>query len=266
MIDRQAESGAAGATRESKAGARLGFRLLTYNIHKAIGVDRRFDPDRIGSVIRHYDPDIALLQEVDRYAPRSGRLDLASHLANLLDHRHRAVSMNVHLKQGRYGNATLTRFPISRQYHIDLTISWRKRRGAQHTRIHVRNGHMVRTVDVFNVHLGLSARERNRQVRMLLESPDVRRLGADDAVIVAGDVNDWRGLLPPLMENEGGFRFARAATGRPIRTFPSYAPTGALDRVFFRGPLSVTHVARSRLSVARVASDHLPLIVDFEFV
>lgn len=257
--------GASPAGSEGQA-SRPGFRLFTYNIHKAIGVDRRFDPERIARVIRHYDPDIVLLQEVDRYAPRSGRLDLASHLANLLEHPHRAVSMNVHLKHGRYGNATLTRFPIGRQRQIDLTISWRKRRGAQHTRIHVRDAGVTRDVDVFNVHLGLSARERNRQARLLLASDDMRRLKDDDAVVIAGDVNDWRGLLPPLMGREGGFHCARGGSGRSIRTFPSYAPAGALDRVFFRGPLAMTHIARSRLKVARLASDHLPLIVDFEFV
>ncbi|MGE3181508.1 MAG: endonuclease/exonuclease/phosphatase family protein, partial [Phycisphaerae bacterium] len=44
------------------------LKLLTYNIHKAIGVDRQFSPERIVEIIEHYDPDICLLQEVDRGA------------------------------------------------------------------------------------------------------------------------------------------------------------------------------------------------------
>ena len=37
------------------------LRILTYNIHRAIGVDRRFRPDRITSIIGYYHPDIVML-------------------------------------------------------------------------------------------------------------------------------------------------------------------------------------------------------------
>ena len=90
------------------------FRVLTYNIHKAIGVDREFAPDRIVDVLRHHDADVALLQEVDRGVPRSDHLDLASYLARRLEYRYRAVGMNVFMKKGKYGNATLSHFPIGR--------------------------------------------------------------------------------------------------------------------------------------------------------
>jgi len=40
-------------------------RFASYNIHRAIGVDRRFRPDRIADILQDHDPDIALLQEVD---------------------------------------------------------------------------------------------------------------------------------------------------------------------------------------------------------
>jgi endonuclease/exonuclease/phosphatase family metal-dependent hydrolase len=38
------------------------LRVMTYNIHRAIGVDRRFRPERIVEILRHYDPDVVLLQ------------------------------------------------------------------------------------------------------------------------------------------------------------------------------------------------------------
>src|SRR5215510_12941379 len=94
----------------NRAGMR--FRVLTYNIHKAIGVDGQFAPARIVEIIRYHNPDLVLLQEVDRHALRSERMDLASVVGRALEFPYRAVSMNVHMKVGRYGNATLSRFPI----------------------------------------------------------------------------------------------------------------------------------------------------------
>ena len=60
-------------------------RLLTWNIHKGIGgIDRRYRPDRIVEVIRHYEPDVVLLQEVDEGAHHRlvlGIADFAEDLA-----------------------------------------------------------------------------------------------------------------------------------------------------------------------------------------
>ena len=50
------------------------LRILTYNIHRAIGLDRRFRPERIVRILDHYKADVCLLQEVDEGAPRSREL------------------------------------------------------------------------------------------------------------------------------------------------------------------------------------------------
>lgn len=250
----------------SRAADVLALRLVTYNIHRAVGVDRRFSPERIAEVLRHHDADVVLLQEVDRGVARAGHTDLASLLARLLEYRYRAVGMNVHRRTGRYGNATLARFPIGRQRNIDLSVRWMVRRGAQHTRIHLPVVGQDVQLDVFNVHLGLSAMERRKQALLLLESPDVRRLAPTDACVIAGDTNDWRGVLHRRHFAPAGWRCATSdqRQRRAVRTFPSFAPTGALDRVYYRGPLRVVSAHRSRLGLARVASDHLPVIVNFE--
>lgn len=243
------------------------FRLLTYNIHKAIGADGLFSPERIAAILEHHDADVVLLQEVDRGVPRSNHLDLASHLARALRYTHRAVGMNVFLKRGKYGNATLSRFVISRQDNINLTVGRRKRRGAQHTSISVPKRGRTVAVDVFNIHLGLSAQERRQQVMRLLSSRDVANVDESRACIVAGDMNDWPGVLKRRCFVPAGF--ACATNRRPgsrwsIKTYPSYAPAGGLDKIFWRGPLRLLHVHRSRLRLAKVASDHLPVIAEFE--
>jgi endonuclease/exonuclease/phosphatase family metal-dependent hydrolase len=246
------------------------LRVLSYNIHRAIGVDRRFRPDRIESIIGYYGPDVALLQEVDEGAPRSRELDLGRELARSLGYEHFAIGHNVTLRKGRYGNATLSRWPILRERNIDLTIGLRKRRGCQHTRIAVRPPHgRERVLEAFNLHLGLSARERERQVGLLVRSREFASLPFDVPCVIGGDYNDWRSLLRPIFVELLAFRSAtggNARRERPIATFPSFFPQGALDRVYYRGPVRLLGVRRCRLNLSRVASDHLPVIADFELL
>lgn len=243
------------------------LRVLTYNIHRAIGVDRRFRPERIIEILRHHDADVVLLQEVDEGAPRSRELDLAKELAASSGYPHFAVGHNVSLRKGRYGNATLSRFPILRERNIDLSIaeSW-IRRGCQHTSVLVEEGRPP--LEVFNLHLGLSARERQKQVDLLARSHELSRVDDSTAVLVGGDFNDWRSLLWPVFTDGLGFRSAtdnRVGRRRPLATYPSFSPQGPLDRIYFRGPLRLAGIHRCRLQVARVASDHLPVMAEFDF-
>jgi endonuclease/exonuclease/phosphatase family metal-dependent hydrolase len=244
------------------------LKVLTYNIHRAIGVDRRFRPERIAAILNHHDADLVLLQEVDDGAPRSQQLDLAKELAHVSGYPHFAVGHNVSLKKGRYGNATLSRFPILRERNIDLSVagSW-IRRGCQHTSVQVPSRESP--LEVFNLHLGLSARERLEQVSLLVHSHEFSSAPDGTGVLVGGDFNDWRSQLWPLFTDSLGFQSAtdkRTGRRRAIATYPSFSPQGALDRLYFRGPLRLTGVHRCRLKVARVASDHLPVMAELELL
>lgn len=243
---------------------------MTYNIHRAIGLDRRFRLDRIVKIVADHDVDIVLLQEVDDGVPRSLRMNLAKELAEELDYPHYAVGHNVSLRKGRYGNATLSRFPILRERNIDLTVGNRKRRGCQHTTIDVGpDGAQRRQLEVFNLHLGLSARERERQAGTLARSREFVDLGRQTACLLGGDFNDWRSLLRAFFVEALGFRCATDRTRRlrpqAIKTYPSFSPSAAPDRIYFRGGLRLLSVARCRHQIARVASDHLPVTAHFEF-
>lgn len=240
------------------------LRILTYNIHRAIGVDRRFRPERIVEILRHHDADVVLLQEVDEGAPRSREMDLGRALASALAFPYVAVGHNVTLRKGRYGNATLSRFPILRERNIDLTIGLRKRRGCQHTTLlPIESGPPL---EVFNLHLGLSARERAQQVELLVRSSEFAQMALEGPCLIGGDFNDWRSLLRPIFTQGLGFHCAtdrRSGTQQPIATYPAFSPRGGLDRVYYRG-LQALGAHRCRLDVSRVASDHLPVVVDFE--
>jgi len=244
------------------------FKVLTYNIHRAIGVDRRFRPERIVQILTHHDADVVLLQEVDEGAPRSRELDLARELAREAGYDHVAAGYNVSLRKGRYGNALLSRWPVILHRNIDLTVDDRKRRGCLHARLKIEGGHdQTHELDVFNLHLGLSSRERTRQIGMLARSAEFLATARNAPCLVAGDFNDWRSELLPIFIEIFEFKSAtRDRFGEPaaIRTYPSFSPTAALDKIYFRGPIRLLGARGCRLGLSRVASDHLPVVAEFE--
>ncbi len=240
----------------------LNFRLITYNIHKGIGgVDRKYRPDRVIATLRHYAPDVLLLQEVDEDAPRSRHDRQAELLSDALGLPHRVYQPNVQRKVGRYGNAILSRFPLTDVRDIDLTIPFKKRRRALVAHCRVRHEQQTRTLLLLNVHLGLAGFERTIQLRRLLTSDTVRHARADTGVIIAGDYNDVWGTLGKRVLEPAGFK----AACRRRKTFPAVLPIRPLDRVYYRGDLAVDRSFASRMLLARQASDHLPLVVDFQF-
>jgi len=242
------------------------IRLLTWNIHKCIGgLDRRYDPERIRETIAHYGPDVALLQEVDNAVKRSNKDRQVDLLGELLGMRHRSYFPNVAIRTGgEYGNAILSRFPLTDTQNIDLSIKYKKKRSVLHGRYRVRlNGHRgkhTRTLHIYNMHLGLSGAERKVQLRKFLESHPFNGLHERTPIVVAGDLNDVWGTLGPKLLEPAGFR----GIGRVLRTFPAYAPVRALDSVYVRGQVKIVKVFRAKVQVARRASDHLPLIADLE--
>ncbi len=237
------------------------FRLLTYNIHKGIGgIDRRYDLARIVDTIAHYQPDVALLQEVDDGAPRSLLHCQVEMLADALALPHRSFQRNVRLKIGHYGNALLSRFPLTDVVDVDLTIPFKKRRAALVARCHATVGEHTRTVAIANVHLGLAGFERTMQLRRLLTTDMLTHLRHETPLIVGGDFNDVYGNLGRRVMQPAGFQLASGHG----RTFPAAAPFRRLDRVFFRGGVHACEAFVGHTALARVASDHLPVIVDFE--
>jgi endonuclease/exonuclease/phosphatase family metal-dependent hydrolase len=239
------------------------MRLLVWNIHKGIGgLDGHYAPGRIVDVIRHHEPDVVLLQEVDDGCPRSGCDRQVDLLGDILGLKHRAYAPNVTLARGWYGNATLSRHPILHQENVSLRFGPKKPRGALVTDIVVEEGGHHRRVHIVNLHLGLSGVERRWQAQRLLDSPALAHLTRASRLVLAGDFNDWSGSVPRLLARNYGLRCVTGRGALATRTFPAFGPLGALDRVLVRGALSCTRHFASRLELARVASDHLPVVVE----
>lgn len=237
-------------------------RIVTYNIHKGIGgVDRRYRLDRVAEALSHCQPDIALLQEVDDGVPRSRHERQVELLADATGLTHVAYQQNVSLTLGHYGNAVLSRFPLTSAEDLDLSVPMKKRRRAQLVRFRVPVGRHTRSLLVVNVHLGLSSIERQFQLRRLLQRHPLAQASRKLPVAIGGDYNDVYGNLGRRIMFPQGF----ASVGQRIRTFPAVMPVRPLDRIFYRGAWELHHAFACHNAVARQASDHLPLVAEFTF-
>ena len=104
---------------------------------------------------------------------------------------------------------------------------------------------------VIVTHLGLRPGERRFQVRRLL---DVLTLEGDRLTIVMGDINEWLPGSRPLRWLHG--RLGRAPA---LRTFPSFLPLLALDRIWVWPRKALQGIDVHDTPAARIASDHLPI-------
>ncbi len=237
------------------------FRIVTYNVHKCRGLDRKVSPERIAEVLDEVDADIIALQEILRVPRRDPEHDQVAYIAARLGITHCAFGDNRPLQGGTYGNATLSRFPIEGWRNYNITHGRRERRGCLRTDVQLSPGALVHFI---NIHLGTSFMERRAQARMLL-SPDLLLSSEFTAPrIVAGDFNEWtRGLASRMLT--GQFKSAERQSGKQLkRSYPGVLPVLHLDHVYYDQELRLRkfHLHRSR--TALIASDHLPLVAEFE--
>lgn len=223
--------------------------VSSYNIHRGLGLDRRLDLDRIASVIAEISPDVIGLQEVIRENGRAHH-DQAAYLAAQLG---MTLVMGVvrPYREGTYGNAVLSRLPVLGWAACDLSHGAREPRACLRVDLDIEG----RPLHVFNCHFGLALRERRQQVTLLGRFiRDIAALAGPR--VVMGDFNEWHpGPVSRALKREFSSPMRRMR-----RTHPAVFPLFALDRLYWDVELEGRefHVHASRL--ARVASDHLPIV------
>jgi endonuclease/exonuclease/phosphatase family metal-dependent hydrolase len=221
--------------------------VATWNIHGAIGADRRYAPSRIIDVLKEVDADVVALQEV---ASQQEHEDFLVTLEKGTGYH--VVAGPLRQRRGTdFGNALLSRFPVTNVAHLDLAINNYEPRGAIDVCLDVGQSTPLR---VIGTHLGLRPGERREQVKRLLA---VVERDVPHPTLLMGDLNEWYLLGRPLRWLHAHFR----ATPSPA-TFPSRRPVFALDRIWVTPARCLTRVARHASPLARIASDHLPLTAD----
>lgn len=239
-------------------------RIVTYNVHRCVGNDRRLDVGRIAAVLAELNPDVVALQELDVGRRRTNHVDQAHEIAQRLEmthHFHAALQV----EEERYGDAILTAYPERLVKSGPLPGYPRMKglepRGALWVEVEVDG----RPLQILNTHLGLVPREQQIQAQHLagpawLEHPDCRW-----PAILLGDFNAtasslvYRTLTHRLQPAR---RLARRK--QPSSTFPSPLPVLRIDHHFVSPGIEVQDVFAPFDPLSRVASDHLPLVMDFE--
>ncbi len=223
---------------------------MTWNIHGAVGRNRRFDLARVVALIQRHEPDIVALQEIDSRRPGTGADNPFVVLQEALG-RHGIGAKSITTTDGEYGQVLISRWPLAACEVFDISYREREPRRAIRAEIDTPLG----PLRVIATHLGLSVGERRNQAKALLD------LAGSDAMttVVLGDFNDWfwagsvrqvlAGALPGLTRH---------------RTFPSICPMLRLDRIYCR-PHN-TLVRGWSDTAARHLSDHLPVIADVRIV
>lgn len=231
------------------------LRVMSYNIHVGVGMDKKLDLQRIAGVINREKPDLVGLQEVDRGVKRTEGKDEIAELANMTG-MHSAFAHNLDFQGGQYGVAILSRHPITstdhRKYENKRVA---ERRGMLRVEVNVAG----QTLSFVTTHLDYQyADSRLFETEQLLKFLE----GVKGPLIVSGDFNDEPvGSSYKLML--GGFEdsWVRSRPKGDGFSYPADKPVKRIDYIF-TAPRTVK--AKRAWIVNTLASDHLPLVADVE--
>jgi len=239
----------------------MDLRVVTYNVHRCVGIDKRYRPARIVDVLKEVDADIIALQEVLSQEGGAVEENQARYIADALGY-HYTLGENRQIDGGAYGNVALSRYDLRAVCNHDLSVSGYERRGCLHFDVKVTPADVVH---VFNVHLGTAFLERRHQGRRLTSRSIIKNEELTGAKIVLGDFNEWtRGLATKLLGTHLKSVDIKKHLGRR-KTYPGFLPFMHLDHIYFDGPLELQGLTLHRSRTALMASDHLPLVANFRF-
>lgn len=225
--------------------------FASYNIHKAVGTDRRRDPDRIIKVLREIDADVIALQEADR---RIGDRASVLERAALDDTPWKPVELARRPRSlGWHGNAILIRRTFDVIDAEPVALPMLEPRGAARADLSV-DGTRIRVV---GMHLDLSGLRRRDQIRSVLDH--VGACGTGCPTVLMGDFNQWGASSGAMRAFGPDWRVLD--TGR---SFPSRQPIARLDRIVTSPEWTSVEQHVHHSATAAQASDHLPIVAQLE--
>ena len=233
------------------------LKIVTWNIERGV----RFE--KILATLKAFDPDIVLLQEVDRYCKRSGNLDVARELGRRLGMNWVSAGEFQEIGEARgrtaavTGQAILSRHtifdPSAIVFRDQSSLGWRwnpwqPRRGG---RIALRA--LTAGVLVYSLHLESLGDDQRRSSQLKDVLTDQSRQPALD-VVIAGDFNNATAFRPFLFAGFESAGFVDALGNAPRKTaVQTHRP---IDWLFVRGATQ----ANGRVERVDHASDHYPVI------
>jgi endonuclease/exonuclease/phosphatase family metal-dependent hydrolase len=236
--------------------AKKTLRVMTYNVHVGVGMDKKLDLQRIADVINREHPDLVGLQEVDRGVKRTEGKDEIAELAALTNMKY-AFAHNIDYQGGQYGVAILSRFPIGA---IDHRKFENRREAERRGMIRVEVNADGKTINFVTTHLDYQFDDgRLFEAEQMLRFLQVVK----GPLIVVGDFNDEpSGTTYKLVAQSFDDAWVRSRANDAGLTYPADKPVKRIDYVFTRQ--SDRTKTKKAWVVNTLASDHLPLVVDIE--
>lgn len=220
--------------------------FASYNIRKAVGLDRKRDPERILAVLHEIGADVVALQEADR---RFGQRPTALPRQMLEEHHWQIAPVSLRpLSIGWHGNALLVRRGIEILEAEPLALPTLEPRGA--VRVDLAAGD--KRLRVVGMHLDLSGLRRRHQVQAVLGRLD--QCGGHCPTVLMGDLNEWSPRGGCLRAFDGGWQVLT-----PGRSFPSRQPVAQLDRIVASPDWRCHEQGVHHSALSARGSDHLPV-------
>lgn len=228
------------------------FRVATYNVHKCKGIDWRVSSRRVTDVLCEIASDVVGVQEI--LYSQAEAISSGTGIPFVFG------AVRQHSGEP-YGNAVFTRLVVLSSEQYDLTVRRREPREFLRVSVALSSGEPLH---FFAVHLGTSFFERREQARRFVSTDILERADVKGARIVAGDFNEWtRGLATRMLSEH--LQSADIAMHLNRRsTYPGVIPFLHLDHIYYDPMFQLRAIHLHRTRLALLASDHLPLLADFE--
>jgi endonuclease/exonuclease/phosphatase family metal-dependent hydrolase len=235
------------------------LKIMSYNIHIAVppSTPGKTDIAAIVRTIKNADPDIIALQEVDVNTVRTGKVDQAAVLAEMLKMNYFFAKAIDH-DGGQYGVAILSKYPISEtQIHRLTTLpgTGGEPRVMATSKITLQNGSEIRFAAT---HLDAQQDSANREKQIA----EINAIATSESLplIIAGDFNAQPGSS---VINQMDKVFRRTCQSCEP-TFPVLKPKIAIDFIGHT-PSSKFKVLSHAVIPEHYASDHLPVLATLEY-
>ena len=239
------------------------FRIMSYNVHRCVGMDRKLSPARIARVIARYRPDVVAMQELEHHGSKPGTIHQPEMIAKLLDmdyHFHPAET----IEEEHFGEAILSRHPMRRikagaLSNIHPNFPFSEPRGA----LWVEIDYHGKKIQLVNSHLSVVKWESEIQIAELLGPEWLGHEACQRGpTVFCADMNTlpfWRASSQMKRKLRDVFE------GKAVElsnTFLSTAPLIRIDYIYASPDIQVVDSMNPRMALERIASDHLPVIAD----
>ncbi|MBQ9336016.1 MAG: endonuclease/exonuclease/phosphatase family protein [Lentisphaeria bacterium] len=227
--------------------------IVQWNLHIGIDMTFRWNLKAQADVLNRLNADVTVLNEVDKNCSRTGYTDMTKELATLTGTMFSQFSAARALPpEGLYGNAVLSRYPMSLVGAWLLPSPADERRNMTLMKIDAPVPFLLAFTHLPYRNTPEENLIRVEGVRTIHKLVEENNPGGLPAVLM-GDFNCEPGSDPVKALEKSGWKLKK-----PLPTFPSKKPAVSIDHIFVRD--SRVEVSERIPVDEKIASDHIPVI------